>query len=631
MSWKLDFLPNPSDQSEGIDDNYVATFRGAPYSSTAKECGQNTADASLDNSDPVELQFDLIQIPADDLPCLDSYKEIISLCLKKAKTDFKDDPDEKTISIFSQADKAINQKTIQVLRIADYNTTGLTGPSEEGTPFHSLLKGSGVSNKTSNDTGSYGIGKNAVFSISEMQTVFYSTIYKDLKTGNKLFLAQAKSLLTSHIDNQKQSRRSIGYNGASGYKPITDINCVPDWLKRSEPGASIFAIAFRSSKDWVYRMAASLLFNFFCALWDKKFIFKLNGELEICNKNVVDLFENPKIIEAAKSANKEDDFEFSRNLLECLISDETIEKQISIDDLGNFSIRILLRENFPKRIAIVRNGMMITDNLKHFNDRFSRFPNYKDFVALVQPDKEAGAILRKLEDPNHNEFSAERITNEKKQKKIETAMKKLAKQIRAAIREVAVPEPEDETDLDELSEFFADADDSQKLPDPEGETDPERQKYSPPKKRKKQPPEPKIIEIIGKEGGAGGNGEGSGNGGGEGPDEGRGSGGTGSRSYAIPTRLKEIRNLIPGDDAHKRRVIFTPEETCKATIRILASGLAVNDDLSVTASQEGEVENGGLIIDLNKREKVLLDIEFKEDYPGPIEIQALKNIEGVLE
>jgi hypothetical protein len=53
--------------------------------------------------------------------------------------------------------------------------------------------------------------------------------------------------------------------------------------------------------------------------------------------------------------------------------------------------------------------MMITDNLKHFGDKFSRFPLYRDFVALVEPlDDQGNALIKKLEGPRHDELSAER-------------------------------------------------------------------------------------------------------------------------------------------------------------------------------------------------------------------------------
>ena len=65
-----------------------------------------------------------------------------------------------------------------MLTVSDFNTTGLTGPREEVSPFHSLVKSSGVSNKEDDTSGgSFGIGKSAAYSASDLQTVFYATSY----------------------------------------------------------------------------------------------------------------------------------------------------------------------------------------------------------------------------------------------------------------------------------------------------------------------------------------------------------------------------------------------------------------------------------------------------------------------
>ena len=48
--------------------------------------------------------------------------------------------------------------------------------------------------------------------------------------------------------------------------------------------------------------------------------------------------------------------------------------------------RILLGEKYRKRVAFVRNGMLITDNLY----RLQRFPGLKDFVAVVECQSKHG-------------------------------------------------------------------------------------------------------------------------------------------------------------------------------------------------------------------------------------------------
>lgn len=100
-----------------------------------------------------------------------------------------------------------------MLEIADRSTTGLVGPpDEEETPFHSLVKASGVTAKDTVDSGgSFGIGKNASFAVSDLQTVFYATTYKNGES--EAFAAQGKVKLVSHTDPDGKKQRATGYWG----------------------------------------------------------------------------------------------------------------------------------------------------------------------------------------------------------------------------------------------------------------------------------------------------------------------------------------------------------------------------------------------------------------------------------
>ncbi len=627
---KLEFIPNPANESEGKDSG-IEIFRGSPYASTARECGQNSADAAKIR--PVEINFDHIEIQASELPSLNEYRKVVSLCLDRVKK--RDDPEG--ITFFSQAQEVLNSEKIQILDISDLNTKGLKGPNIEGTPFHSLLKGSGVSEKESVTAGgSFGIGKKAAFAISDLQTIFYSTLYEDSSTGKETFLAQGKSIFYSHVDENKESRRSLGFWGGKNFEPVCDPKVVPRWMRRSKIGTSLHVIGFRDTKGWHFRMAASLLTNFFNAIFKNEMRFSLNnGELVINSQTVSDLFKNPDIENGAEESHKTEDFELSRNLLECLTSKETIEEKLTIEGLGIISVRILIREGLKKNVVIIRNGMVITENLKSFGDRFRRFPMYSDFVALVEPlDDKGNSLIRTLENPSHDELSSERIRDEGKQRHAYTVMKKLAKQIRETIKKEAQKKPEDEVELDELSEFFADSNDADRIPDPEAETNPETYTYTLPKKpKKKEKQVPVALEEEGEEGGAGGKGDSEEDGGsGEGKGDGDGAGGKGKKRFAPPISIKEMRNiLIPLGNPHRRRIFFTPDESCRAQLRISASGLSDErdfEDLTVKNSNEGQIEKGKLFLDFKAGERKKIDIEFAEEYEGPIELVAVNTLEG---
>lgn len=616
---ELKFLSNDADIDQGLGDAGIETFRDAPYASVARECAQNSSDARL--KEPVTVSFDMLEIAASELPSLDSFRSSINCCLQKAN----DTNTEKEVEFFSNAKRSLDRETINILRISDSNTKGLAGPCKDKTPFHSLLKGSGVSIKDeATSGGSFGIGKNAAFAISDIQTVFYSTQYRDSETGAIKFLSQGKAVLISHADKDKKSNLATGYWGQPSYMPVTRSEEVPEWLRRTEIGTSIFCIACRNSPSWEVGLAASLIQNFFCAIYRNEMIFSVNNGGTLINKDTLMLlFNSPVIKQAAADNGHEEDFEFSRALYECLISVEAKEEIISIPALGKVAVRMLVREGLPKRVSIIRNGMFITDNLEHFGEKFRRFPLYKDFVTLVEPVGNDGiTFFKKLENPRHDGFSSERLPDTDKRNSAARLMKQLAKAIREAIKSQSLEKPKDSITIDELSEFFADQVDPEKLQDPNAtDENPETLKYKPIKKKTPRPTGA-GSDSGGHEGGGGSN-DGTGGGAdGKGRGSGDGTDGTGNQSGGKVIVLKNARNLIGQGDPKKRLLILTPEETAAATVTVFATGVNSPERLRIVSTDMGEVISDSVKADFVKDRKLEFMIEFSDEYDGPIEIYA---------
>src|SRR5207302_11290969 len=123
-----------------------------------------------------------------------------------------EDESEKAKIFFDRAVELINQPRIHVLQIADFNTTGVSGPCENGTPYYALMKATGQSKKIGdNSIGTFGIGKYAPFVVSELRTVFISTVWCEGKKWHHY--VQGKSILMSHKDDDDQTCRGVGYWG----------------------------------------------------------------------------------------------------------------------------------------------------------------------------------------------------------------------------------------------------------------------------------------------------------------------------------------------------------------------------------------------------------------------------------
>jgi hypothetical protein len=205
-------------------------------------------------------------------------------------------------------------------------------------------------------------------------------------------------------------------------------------------------------------------------------------------------------------------------------------------------------------------------------------------------------------------------------------MRQLAKEIREAIRRIALPKPENETSLDELSEFFEDEANSDRPPQPGGDEDPEIPKFKFVPKRERRVFTPAKGAHTKSRGGAGGSGGGGGGGeGGKGANPGAGSGGPTPRDGSKLIQIADPRNvrLDLGNSWH-RRIFFTPLESGAARVSIYAAGLESPEQLIIESADKGSVVAGEVETDLTAESRVTLNVRFSNPYVGPVEIAVIK-------
>lgn len=619
MSIKLAFMTNEGGEEEGLNHSGVETFRNSLFESLARECGQNSADAL--EKRPVKLEFDLFSVQRRELPSHEELGEALGACLKKVEGV---SGKSREVVFFKQALKVLRQSEIPVLRISDLNTTGLEGPSQAGTPFHSLVKSDGVSSKRDDGAGgSFGIGKYAAFAASTLRTVFYSTIYVEQGGRSRCFLAQGKTLLMSHARAKKEYRRT-GYWGRNGFRPESDADKVPRWMRREEVGTSLFVMGFMAEQGWLGRMRAAIAQNFLWAIH--------RGELEVLIRDgdrrvsvdkdtLGSCFSDPSVLEVVRKREQFEAFAFSKSLYQALVDPGAIDDAFQIHGLGQIKMRTLVRDQLPKRAMIVRNGLAITDSLEKFGDRLARFPGYKDFVTFVEPvDPEGRALVRDLENPQHNELSPERIADESRRALADSALRELRAAIRERLKQHARSPVSDRMTLDEMSEFFADHDPADKFPADEGEPDPETAVTT---ESHVRPQAPTVVSVEDPEGTRGG---------GEAPVKpsvvvpspksvpgqrpGVGPGSRGQRKSRHEVGLVAPRNVLLA--VRRRRLHFAASEAVKARLCLVASGLTEDVPLKVVNSSRGTVSDGCIVLDIKDVERVTMEVDLSTDYSGPL-------------
>ena len=152
---------------QGFNDSDIERFKKGRYLSLAREVIQNSNDAILDPEKPVRVEFELLKVDTSSIPNVEDLRQKIASCLPFAE----EDNNPEAPKWFAEAKKILDSTKVSVLRMSDFNTTGIVGPCERGTPFFAYMRAMGTSVKP-NETagGSHGIGKRAPLACSKLRS-----------------------------------------------------------------------------------------------------------------------------------------------------------------------------------------------------------------------------------------------------------------------------------------------------------------------------------------------------------------------------------------------------------------------------------------------------------------------------
>ena len=160
----------------------------------------------------------------------------------------------------------------------------------------------------------------------------------------------------------------------------------------------------------------------------------------------------------------ERDFIDVDHITECFESINTVinfshKGHIQDSNFGRVDWFIRLSDDVKvRRVGIARNtGMLITRR----PIKLRQFPGTKlfdIFVCVSQP--QGSEILKRIENPQHTDFSFGRIEDPSGRKSIEKKYEILAEKIRNVARQYAPLDTDEESDIDDLAEIFNQISDS---------------------------------------------------------------------------------------------------------------------------------------------------------------------------
>ena len=389
MKWEFPSANNTG--SHGLK-SYQEQFKDNPMYSLAKEVCQNSLDAVNDETKPVIVEFNLCYMYSDDFPDKKGFLDVLDKCLKYNKDTYKR---TESADFYRNAIRLFKGTDIPVLKISDKNTKGLQGSdNDDNSDWYNLVKAEGVSDKGDGKGGSFGHGKFATYACSGLQTIFYSTNAIDNKRAY-----QGVSRLSTFRNENNDKTLGIGYYGNENCNNVPGMFKLKGDMKprqSGEYGTDIYIMGFNEYiDDWESKIVAAVIDTFFVAIHDNKLVFKIE-DIEV-NSETLQKYINDELISSYMDEDTKYSYEALAGNTNCVTFKGSI---INPDDI---ELRIVIKnEPVPNHIAMVRmNGMKIYDR-----DRLPKSPYYGG-VLLIK-DIDTDAYFRSLENPQHNNWSADR-------------------------------------------------------------------------------------------------------------------------------------------------------------------------------------------------------------------------------
>ncbi len=386
-------------EKESVNNARIETFRDDILGSLARETCQNSLDAARGENIPVVMIFEEQSLDIGNLIDRDSF---INKIIPKAKNTWIED--ENSQEFLERYEEILRKDSIKVLRIADYNTSGL-----EEINWESLIENAGISVKDdAGSAGSFGIGKSAPFAASDLRMVFYNT---RTVSGEEKAIGVTKFISFDNHDGT--TAQGVGYLGSKNKEPIRE-QYLFGFDKRTKTGTDLLIIGFNQD-DWEKRIVKSLIENFMVAIHKNMLYIKV-GEKVLSKDTMKDII-------AGYSGRKYDQIKNYYSVLEKLETGEAKEIPLdeSFEEFGfkpeDGTLIIAKGENANRSVLMTRQAGMKIKDRTHISGSIQ-------FNGIFQATgTKFNQMLQRMENPNHDDWIAGRDgKNHAEEKKLLSTM-----------------------------------------------------------------------------------------------------------------------------------------------------------------------------------------------------------------
>jgi hypothetical protein len=356
--------------------------------SLTREIIQNSMDAMAPGMAMVTVEFDLRDIPTDEIPGIHGLRASIDAACEASK-------DLQGRKYLLAARKSAYSSTVPVLRIGDYGTCGLSGSESKNAPLTSLsalTRSTGASSNDGDRGGSFGIGSAVGPLASRLRTVAY--VSKRIDDPDVVYAALSR--LASHRDETGEWRQGTGYftslEDEEDFRYLRNPEPIDGFPERTEDGTDV------------------LIFDYSEAGRDAGLIDVKRAAVE----NFMVAIHRGRLVVTGRTGNQE--WRLDRDsLAEVINADEQLRHsvrpfyraltetdcvQAKLKNTGDVQLYVYVDEDLEKKLGtqVMRKPLMKVDTLSH--------SIHTPYAALfICEDDEGNKRLREIEPPTHDKWN----------------------------------------------------------------------------------------------------------------------------------------------------------------------------------------------------------------------------------
>ena len=428
-----DFPKNNGGIAYGLTDAATTYFQADRLRHVVRELIQNSLDAHDTGFPSVEVEISEITIPRSSFGG-DELAAHFRACLEEVER-AENTNARRDATILKRGMRVLRRKNIPCLRIVDAGTRGLRPRN-----WRALVESEGIVHKEGPVSGgSFGIGKNAAFTVSDLLAVVYATRYSDGRRG-RVEKCQGKARLMTHPDPKLPREaddlgpsdylQNTGFYRAPDLSPLVGKEDIPEEFRLHDTaGTGLWILGFNPHSDnWVVDVQRAVCENFFMAIHNRWLTVKITAG------KTREVVVNHETVDAAldTSAASSPSLHFYRAIRQ----DEPHSSTLAVKPIGKLDVYFIAGAG-PSRTAYVnRKGMLITDSTDQSVNPFSprRRVTWTDFTVVVTPQSDAGDLwVRSMESPAHDAIQPVQLSEPMDQEQAKRVFENIRRKLRNII------------------------------------------------------------------------------------------------------------------------------------------------------------------------------------------------------